>query len=604
MRRRVAFALTLGAASGHVARVRPTRTPLLLPAALLALACSSARPVAAPDRPVAPELRVDAGGVPAPVIDGGLPEAALPHPDDALEALWSRQLEFRDGVARVTVRLMEGQSEVRFSPRARMALRLRGTPERLLSVAGGRWVTATVVESKPAVVGWAVQLAEFRQGDLDGLVAARAAWAQRGHAARIEKEGAVYGIAGHVLDTRRSLLLLGEHGAREKAVALQEEIGKAFGESTLLHARLMERPRGAIELRDEGGNLLGRADSLAVAEAEGEAGFEVKRVEFGVGYAFHSFADRKYRGSLLLTVDTAGKLALVNSVPLEELLRGLVPSEIFPNSHPEALKAQAVTARGEVLAKVGVRHLEDPYLFCAEQHCQVYLGEGNERPATDEAIRATAGEVLFEESGGGLVDTVYSALCGGYTESNEHVWAGPAQASLRAVPDVVGDASAFAGGIGHDKVAGFLASKAPFACRIASRSNASKFRWTQRFTAAEVDALFAPSKLGHVVAMKVAERGESGRAYSLTVSGEEGATEVRGELNIRRRFRNLNSALFLVTAEKDPKGRITGWSFQGGGWGHGVGLCQTGAIGRAEAGQTYKQILGHYFQHSELVRIR
>jgi SpoIID/LytB domain protein len=105
------------------------------------------------------------------------------------------------------------------------------------------------------------------------------------------------------------------------------------------------------------------------------------------------------------------------------------------------------------------------------------------------------------------------------------------------------------------------------------------------------------------MAMNVTERGVSGRARLLQISGEEGATTIRGELNIRRTFGMLNSAMFELKPDKDAKGKPTAWVFTGGGWGHGVGMCQTGAIGRAEAGQTYRQILEHYFNGAQVARI-
>lgn len=98
--------------------------------------------------------------------------------------------------------------------------------------------------------------------------------------------------------------------------------------------------------------------------------------------------------------------------------------------------------------------------------------------------------------------------------------------------------------------------------------------------------------IGPVAAMKFSERGVSGRASVLTLSGETGARQIRGELNIRRRLGNLNSTM----AEIEPPGSgHDDWVFRGGGWGHGVGMCQIGAIGRAEAGQDYRTILRHYF---------
>jgi stage II sporulation protein D len=65
----------------------------------------------------------------------------------------------------------------------------------------------------------------------------------------------------------------------------------------------------------------------------------------------------------------------------------------------------------------------------------------------------------------------------------------------------------------------------------------------------------------------------------------------------------LNSALFTLAEERDGRGAPAAFVFTGGGWGHGVGLCQTGAIGRAELGQDYRAILRHYFNGAEVARI-
>src|SRR5205823_8575393 len=104
---------------------------------------------------------------------------------------------------------------------------------------------------------------------------------------------------------------------------------------------------------------------------------------------------RTYPGRVYATVDPRGLLALVAAVPMERLVKGVVPSEIFANAHAEALKAHAVTARGEVLAKIGARHLGDPYLLCAEQHCQVYRGSCAGTAGTERAVDDTRGEALF-----------------------------------------------------------------------------------------------------------------------------------------------------------------------------------------------------------------
>src|SRR5207237_1050185 len=164
---------------------------------------------------------------------------------------------------------------------------------------------------------------------------------------------------------------------------------REHGTRTSLFEQEVTPAKGRIELFDEAGNSLATADDRLLAETVDHSFIDVRQVEFGVGYDFHNFEDRAYRGALQLSVDRMGRLAVVNLVSLEDLLKGLVPAQIFARAHPEALKAQAVTARGEVLAKIGTKHLADPYFLCSEQHCAVYRGVTGEAPSTTAAVAAT-----------------------------------------------------------------------------------------------------------------------------------------------------------------------------------------------------------------------
>jgi stage II sporulation protein D len=574
------------------------RASLLLPVAALALLLSCAtRP--APSRPVASgPATVEAG--PPQVAAPATPESAEPSPPAAPPGvLANKRLDFRGGEPLVPVRLMERRSEVRFSPRGRMRLRFQGPQAKVLEApAGSRW-SVRILGGEAARMSARVQLAEFPFADKAGLAAEQARWEGRGVRVRTHVLGALFGIAGKVIDNRRYLLLVDEVLSPEEAATRQGALLRQFGVRTSLFEEVQSAASGTLELRDEAGGVVGAwRDSLLVETLDG-GGFDVAQVEFGVGYDFHAFEDRSYRGTLQFTVDRYGALGVVNLVPLEELLKGLVPSEIYARAHPEALKAQAVTARGEVLAKVGTKHLADPYLLCSEQHCAVYKGRSGEAASTSAAVEATRGEALFG-AGGRLVDSVYSAVCGGHSEDNDVVWGGPPNPNLRGKPDLLGPAEGLPT---PADLPAFLGAELPAACRLSSFAQASKFRWERRFTAEQVNALTASLGIGPVQAMGVAERGVSGRARLLTLSGERGATQVRGELNIRRLFGMLNSAMFLVTAERDARGQVSSWVFRGGGWGHGVGMCQTGAIGRAEAGQDYRAILRHYFSGAEVAPI-
>lgn len=109
--------------------------------------------------------------------------------------------------------------------------------------------------------------------------------------------------------------------------------------------------------------------------------------------------------------------------------------------------------------------------------------------------------------------------------------------------------------------------------------------------------MLAGLEVGAVDTLAVLRRGASGRAVSLRVEGERGSATVHGELRIRRLLGDLPSAMFVVTATPE------GWTFRGGGWGHGVGMCQWGAIGRAAAGQDHRRILGAYFSGAAIFRM-
>jgi stage II sporulation protein D len=537
----------------------------------------------------------EVGGPPtdAPGIAAGISLLEVPPPSP-------RRLDFRAGEPTVPIRLMEGRQDVTFLPRGRVRLVLPGTPEKTVEAPARTLLRVRRLAGVPADRRYRIQAAELAYADREGIAAERTAWEERGQTVRLQQLGQVYGIAGKIIDNRRTLVLIDPPLEEAAARARQGDFLRRWGARTVLAEEVRTPAQVQLRLEDAEGTVLGTSEGPIRAETPDGAGFEVRSVEHSVGYPNHGFENRSYRGGLSFTADSAGKIAVVNLVSLEDLLRGLVPSEIFSAAPAEALKAQAVTARGEVLAKVGTRHLADPYLLCSEQHCAVYKGRSGESAATNAAVEATRGEALFSTEGR-LVDSVYSAVCGGHTEDNEVVWGGVPDPSLRGRPDVIDPVERLPDP--RRETARFLTFDFPAACRRGHFAQPTKYRWERRFTAEQMDALVEPLGVGAVQHLQVLERGVSGRVRALLVSGVRGATELRGELVIRRRFGMLNSALFTLAEERDGRGAPSAFVFKGGGWGHGVGLCQTGAIGRAELGQDYRAILRHYFNGAEVARI-
>jgi len=550
---------------------------------------------------------------------GPAPQSSLfdnaPEPDDPLELLYSRRLAFLDGQPLVTVRVLEGRDEALVRAVGPLTAAARNASGKSDSVFGkkagapGRW-KLKLLEGQPGLGATWVELEQVRYADKEGRDASRAAWEARGVKTRLATVGDVYGIAGHVVDTRRWSLLAEGDATETGAQAQAQQLAAKFGIRPQIYREHATRPSGRIALIDAKNKVV--AEGQGAIELSSPNGISVEQVEFGMGYAAHGFEQRTYPTRLFACVDASGKLAVIAAVPMERLVKGVVPSEIFAKAHPEALKAQAVTARGEVLAKVGARHLGDPYLLCAEQHCQVYKGTATEQKGTSAAVDATRGEALFaklvpnaDPATKGvprrLVDSVYSACCGGYSEDNDVVWGGPADPSLRGRPDfdVTSPGMAqFADGIGDALVSQFVhLTPIPSYCSLSGLVPKEKVRWHRTFSSAQVDSLCAPLGVGHVTGLAVEGRGVSGRARALRVEGTAGVSRIFSELSIRRQFQMLSSGMFVVSREGDS------WVFTGGGWGHGSGMCQTGAIGRAQRGQTYRQILGWYYSGATPERV-
>lgn len=529
-----------------------------------------------------------------------LPDTRALAPDDPISVLYGRRLTFRDGTPHITVRILEGRGEFRLVPSGGVKVTGRGKGARSVRQSErGEW-RVRVTQAKAGRSVTRVEVGEHLFADADGAEQDAAFYKRHGYDVVVLSVGTVYGVAGRTVDTRRRVVLLEADGTEAGARALALDVERRFSLRPALHREPVERGHGVVEMVSPTGEVVMRSPDALVIDVAGS--YVVRAVEHDVGYASHGFEDRRYEGRLYAVVDPSGQLAAVNLVSLEALARGIVPSEIFATAHDQALKAQAVTARGEILAKVGARHIGDPYLLCSEQHCQVFRGASGEHPRTTKAVDATRGEALFTAEGK-LVPSYYSAVCGGHTENNDAVWGGPPDASIRGRPDfpLTDETRVFGDGIGEALLRRWLAADVPAFCAPKTGARAKNYRWTRSFSASEVDALTAPYGVGPIVSLDVEGRGISGRVKTLALRGERGEARVHSELSVRRLFRMLPSGMFVIDVE--GAGASRRFVFRGGGWGHGAGMCQTGAIGRAEKGADYRDILSHYFSGAEVVKM-
>jgi SpoIID/LytB domain protein len=521
--------------------------------------------------------------------------------DDEVGLLYSSQMHFGpDGIPLVTIGIMEQRERVSVSCEKGCELSFvvatDGEWERKTAeTEAGESLTFKVAEAAPGQVQYWCGVLNIPFGEKETLKRAVGAWRERGEKVQVFEAGSVFGIRGHVIDNRVYVLAIRPQDTEEKAT---EEAAKVFtktGSKTFVHAYLDRRPSGKIWVQADSA-----LDLVTVRPKDGGL-VTVHRVEFGQGYRWHGFEDRKFSGQILVTLGRDGRLVVVNRINAERLLEGLVPAEIPRTAPMEAIKAQAVVARGAVFAKIGTRHLLDPYLLCASTHCQVYAGVGVEHPRTSRAVRSTKGELLFR--GSDLVDSVYSASCGGHTEDNDAVWSDPPKKSLRGRPDMPLEAARKWLPL-EKNLSLWLRSFPPAWCNLATHNKPGIFRWQRIIPSAEMDRLIAKQKpIGQIMAIQVLDRGVSGRVKAIRVVGSEGDLVVQREWPIRQLLGMLRSGMFEVGVELDADQMPTNFHFIGGGWGHGAGMCQLGAIGMAEHNHDYRQILSHYYNGAKVFRL-
>ncbi len=526
---------------------------------------------------------------------------------DEVGLLYSPQVQFGpQGIPLVTIGLMEQRDEVTISSTDGLVISGRQRVvdqwvDKVLRLPADQRLLLQVVDAVPALVSYWCGVASLPFAERERLDRVVALWRSRGHAVQVFEVGSVFGIRGHVIDNRTYILGLRAFATEAEAERFGQILFDRWGTRTFAHAHLDRRPSGRIRLLDDAGQPLDELVDLVRIRSDGPAPVRVHQVEHGRGYDWHGFEDRRYAGGILVSLDRGGQLVVVNRIRVDRLLEGLVPAEIFTAAPMDALEAQAVVARGEVFAKLGTRHFLDPYLLCAATHCQVYSGVEAEHPRTSRAVRATRGELLFH--GEKLVDSVYSACCGGHTEDNDAVWSHPPSPALRGRADLPPDRRARWQDV-RGRLKAWLESTPPAFCQRSSFARADLFRWERTIDSEKMDALVnAVEPVGHVVAVQVLARGVSGRVKGVRVVGTEGELVVQREWPVRQLLGMLRSGMFLVEPLLDDEQLVRGFHFTGGGWGHGVGMCQIGATGMAEQGYDYRQILAHYYGGARVYRL-
>lgn len=329
------------------------------------------------------------------------------------------------------------------------------------------------------------------------------------------------------------------------------------------------------------------AMGLRVSGGDGSpevASFRVTPADSGAPVRFNG---REYRGEVVLSRGTSGVAAL-NILGVEEYLRGVVGAEMGRRTEQDlaALRAQAVVSRTLALRNLG-RWRTRGYDLMSTVADQAYAGVGFESPASDQAVAETTGKVLSYD--GGLIDIFFHSTCGGLTAPGPEVFSYATRPYLTTIRDVDANGRAW--------------------CAISPR-----YHWRESWSAEALSQALRstlaaaggnPRLADDLMDIRILDWTATGRVAKLEIQGGGGSLTVSGpaaRLLLRTRDgSSLRSANFTVQVAREGP-RIVELIISGSGAGHGVGMCQWGALGRSRAGFSYEDILSAYFPGTQLIR--
>tara|TARA_Y100001970_G_scaffold285458_1_gene405311 strand:- start:22630 stop:24213 length:1584 start_codon:yes stop_codon:yes gene_type:complete len=307
------------------------------------------------------------------------------------------------------------------------------------------------------------------------------------------------------------------------------------------------------------------------------------------------FNNQLHYGTLFLRKDSFGSWTLIKKLSVDDYLKGVLPHEIGANAPKEALKAQAVIGRSWALSNAK-RYAADGYHLCVTTQCQVYKSSNNISARVKDAIESTTGQILVYDNK--PVNSFYYASSGGITAQANESWQMNNLDYLTTKPD---GNKRFSEQVDlpidtSKKLNNFFQIDS----QNAYGDYHSLFRWKRLITIKDLQKVLYEKKINFSnndqLQLNIQARGPSGRVVSLEIINLTRKFKViLNKDSIRSSLLMLPSTLFVLN-----KTNNNNWEVYGGGFGHGVGLSQSGAIEMASNGLSYKKILDYYYPKTKI----
>lgn len=353
-----------------------------------------------------------------------------------------------------------------------------------------------------------------------------------------------------------------------------------------------------FSLRFENNRIVTSIENESVRFNQSDVKIESNQIQFltlpviisGYISVFRNDEYTEYCGDILL-FENSNKLQVVNRVEIEKYIEGVVPNEIGISAPLEAMKAQAIASRSKILYHLTKIKKYEIYDVDATVNYQVYKGKKHVTDKVRKAVLQTKGHILIYNNL--IADAVFSSCCGGKTESNHNIWMGDKRLYLQSVND---------GRFGeidltkNSNAKKWIDKTSGTNCSPHNNDNTWKrnvFNWKKTYSKSNLAKMLGLKRIDKI---KILSRGDSGRVLKMDIIGNKNLS-FTDQNEIRRNIKGLKSTLFYLRLNKNEV------SFIGKGSGHGVGMCQFGAVGLAEIGKDYTFILNRYYKNCNIINL-
>ena len=375
----------------------------------------------------------------------------------------------------------------------------------------------------------------------------------------------------------------------------------------------LNEPHGLFELFDNEFEKLGESENLLriVPESSDNVTYVYDIADDHQEYNGDNYTALK--GPIEFRCMDDGRITVICEIGIEEYVQLVIANQISANGPKEFLKALAVAVRSKVLANLCIKHHNEAFDVCAGRHCQTFGGWLDVSDDITQAVRDTYGVVIKKKNR--IVEADYTEICGGYTESfhlyseNKQLYSPIFDGGNKEEFKKFGDLTQI------ENLKKWTTELPEVYCNPDLNSNyqvpnffRNYFRWKITFDREELEQIINQKigkKIGMLYDIIPVSRGISGRMKEVEILASDKNLILSGESEIREALSDneLPSTCFIVEPLLDDEGFPVSFSFYGAGAGHGVGLCQSGAITMALNGSNYDEILKHYYRGTMIKKI-